>query len=101
MAIATVNPTTGEVEKTFEPHSPAQVEAILDAADKANALMRATTFAQRRVRQAVAACWTTSARSGDTAGSGHPAGPGVRPAPASTTMTSSACSRARAPSRCR
>jgi len=47
MAIATVNPTTGEVEKTFEPHTAAQVEAILDAADKANALMRATTFAQR------------------------------------------------------
>ncbi|MCU1411251.1 MAG: aldehyde dehydrogenase family protein [Rhodoglobus sp.] len=47
MAIATVNPTTGEVEKTFEPHTAAQVEAILDAASRANAAMRATTFAQR------------------------------------------------------
>lgn len=47
MAIATVNPTTGEVEKTFEPHTAAQVEAILDRADRANDLMRATTFAQR------------------------------------------------------
>jgi len=47
MAIATVNPTTGEVEKTFEPHTAEQVEAILDAADRANAVLRATTFAQR------------------------------------------------------
>ncbi len=47
MAIATVNPTTGETEKSFEPHTAAEVEAILDRADKANALMRATTFAQR------------------------------------------------------
>ena len=47
MAIATLNPTTGEVEKSFEPHTAAEVEAILDRADKANALMRATTFAER------------------------------------------------------
>jgi succinate-semialdehyde dehydrogenase/glutarate-semialdehyde dehydrogenase len=47
MAIATLNPTTGEVEKSFAPHTAAEVEAILDRADKANALMRATTFAQR------------------------------------------------------
>jgi succinate-semialdehyde dehydrogenase / glutarate-semialdehyde dehydrogenase len=47
MAIATLNPTTGQVERTFDPHTPEQVEAILDRADKANALMRATTFAQR------------------------------------------------------
>ncbi len=47
MAIATLNPSTGEVEKTFEAHTAAEVEAILDRADRANALMRATTFAQR------------------------------------------------------
>lgn len=47
MAIATLNPTTGQIERTFEPHTPEQVEAILDRADKANALLRATTFAQR------------------------------------------------------
>ena len=47
MAIATINPTTGEVEKNFDTHTAAEVEAILDRADKANALMRATTFAQR------------------------------------------------------
>src|SRR5688572_28578083 len=47
MAIATLNPTTGEVEKSFEPHTPEQVEEILAKADAANATMRATSFAQR------------------------------------------------------
>ncbi|CAN5332725.1 NADP-dependent succinic semialdehyde dehydrogenase [soil metagenome] len=47
MAIATLNPTTGEVEKSFAPHTAAEVETILDRADKANALMLATTFAER------------------------------------------------------
>ncbi|GAA2090303.1 NADP-dependent succinic semialdehyde dehydrogenase [Pseudolysinimonas kribbensis] len=47
MAIATINPATGETLKTFEPHSAAQIEEILARADAANALMRATTFAQR------------------------------------------------------
>jgi succinate-semialdehyde dehydrogenase/glutarate-semialdehyde dehydrogenase len=47
MAIATINPTTGEVEKTFDVHTAEEVEAILDRADRANALMAATTFEQR------------------------------------------------------
>lgn len=47
MAIATLNPTTGEVEKTFDAHTPEQIEAILARADAANATMRATSFAQR------------------------------------------------------
>jgi succinate-semialdehyde dehydrogenase/glutarate-semialdehyde dehydrogenase len=47
MAIATINPTTGEVEKTFDVHTTEQVEAILDRADRANALMAATSFEQR------------------------------------------------------
>ncbi|HEY1530482.1 MAG TPA: aldehyde dehydrogenase family protein [Galbitalea sp.] len=47
MAIATLNPTTGLVEKTFPAHTPAQVEEILARADAANATLRATTFAQR------------------------------------------------------
>jgi succinate-semialdehyde dehydrogenase/glutarate-semialdehyde dehydrogenase len=47
MAIATINPTTGEVEKTFDVHTAEEVEAILDRADMANALMAATTFEQR------------------------------------------------------
>jgi succinate-semialdehyde dehydrogenase/glutarate-semialdehyde dehydrogenase len=47
MAIATVNPTTGEIEKSFNSHTAEEVEAILQRAHDANALMRATTFAQR------------------------------------------------------
>jgi succinate-semialdehyde dehydrogenase/glutarate-semialdehyde dehydrogenase len=47
MAIATLNPTTGLVEKSFAAHTPAQVEEILARAEAANAAMRATTFAQR------------------------------------------------------
>jgi succinate-semialdehyde dehydrogenase/glutarate-semialdehyde dehydrogenase len=47
MAIATLNPTTGVVEKSFDSHTPEQVEEILRKADAANALMRATTFAER------------------------------------------------------
>ena len=47
MAIATVNPSTGTMEKSFDPHTRNEVEAILAAADAANATMRATTFAQR------------------------------------------------------
>jgi succinate-semialdehyde dehydrogenase/glutarate-semialdehyde dehydrogenase len=47
MAIATINPTTGETERSFTPHTAEEVEAILQRAHDANALMRATTFAQR------------------------------------------------------
>jgi len=47
MPIATLNPTTGVVEKTFEPHTADQVEEILARAEAANAAMRAATFVQR------------------------------------------------------
>jgi succinate-semialdehyde dehydrogenase/glutarate-semialdehyde dehydrogenase len=47
MAIATINPTTGKTEKSFNSHTAEEVEAILQRAHDANALMRATTFAQR------------------------------------------------------
>lgn len=47
MAITTTNPTTGLVERTFDPHSPEQVEHILQRAADANTAMSATTFAQR------------------------------------------------------
>lgn len=49
MAIATLNPTTGVVEKAFEPHTADEVEAILQRADAANTTLRATTFAERSV----------------------------------------------------
>ena len=54
MSIATVNPTTGVTEKTFEPHTADEVEAILERARLANAVMRRTSFAER-------AAWMTAA----------------------------------------
>jgi succinate-semialdehyde dehydrogenase/glutarate-semialdehyde dehydrogenase len=47
MAIATINPSTGETIRTFEPHSAAQVEEVLARANAANGLMAQTSFAQR------------------------------------------------------
>lgn len=47
MAIATVNPATGETEKTFDPHSPAEVERRLALAAAAFETLKGTTFAQR------------------------------------------------------
>jgi len=47
MAIATVNPATGEVLRKFDPHTPAEVEEILARAHGANAAMRSVGFAQR------------------------------------------------------
>lgn len=47
MAIATLNPTTGAVEQTFDPHSPEQIEEILARAEAADALLRATTVTER------------------------------------------------------
>ncbi|WP_019482284.1 NADP-dependent succinic semialdehyde dehydrogenase [Arthrobacter sp. TB 23] len=47
MAIATINPTTGETEKSFEPHTAEEVERRIALADDATRVMRGTTFAQR------------------------------------------------------
>jgi succinate-semialdehyde dehydrogenase / glutarate-semialdehyde dehydrogenase len=47
MAIATVNPATGETEKTFEPHSAAEVERRLALAAAAFETLKGTAFAQR------------------------------------------------------
>jgi succinate-semialdehyde dehydrogenase/glutarate-semialdehyde dehydrogenase len=47
MAIATINPATGEIEKTFEPHDTAEVERRLTLAAVAFASLKGTTFAQR------------------------------------------------------
>ena len=47
MAIATVNPATGETEKTFDPHSAAEVERRLALAAAAFETLKGTTFAQR------------------------------------------------------
>ncbi|MGB3911132.1 MAG: NADP-dependent succinic semialdehyde dehydrogenase [Pseudolysinimonas sp.] len=47
MAIATINPFTGQTEQTFEPHGEAEVERRIAAADAAYRSLRSTTFAQR------------------------------------------------------
>jgi succinate-semialdehyde dehydrogenase/glutarate-semialdehyde dehydrogenase len=47
MAIATINPFTGETEQTFDPHDEAEVERRIAAADAAFRALRSTTFAQR------------------------------------------------------
>jgi succinate-semialdehyde dehydrogenase / glutarate-semialdehyde dehydrogenase len=47
MAIATINPATGETVKTFDAYSDAEVDARLDRAARAFRSYRLTSFAQR------------------------------------------------------
>ncbi len=47
MPFVTINPTTGETEKTFEAHTPEQVEEILQKAHDAFLTYRHSTFAER------------------------------------------------------
>lgn len=49
MAIATINPTTGETEQTFEPHDAQEIERRIALADAATRAMRTTTFDERAV----------------------------------------------------
>ena len=47
MAFTTVNPTTGKVEATFDQHTPAEVEALVERAARTFSTYRHTTFAER------------------------------------------------------
>ena len=47
MPFVTTNPATGEVEKEFPPHSPEEVDALLDRAVAAFGEYRTTTYAER------------------------------------------------------
>src|SRR5437763_1676742 len=47
MAIATVNPTTGQTERSFEPHTDAEVERRIANASAGFEELGRTTFAQR------------------------------------------------------
>ncbi len=47
MAIATINPTTGELEREFEPHTDEEVDGRIAAAHEAFAALRTTPFATR------------------------------------------------------
>ncbi|MFT4215086.1 MAG: NADP-dependent succinic semialdehyde dehydrogenase [Microbacterium sp.] len=55
MAIATINPFTGLTEQEFEPHTDAEVDARIAAAQAAYETMRGTTYAQRAVWMRTAA----------------------------------------------
>ena len=63
MAIATINPATGEVVKTFQPLSEAEIEKKLQLAVSTFKRERTTPFAVRakRMRQG---CRDSGARSG-------------------------------------
>src|SRR5947209_4527958 len=50
MAIATVNPATGETVRTFEEHSDEEVERRLERARAAAERARSSTFAERSAR---------------------------------------------------
>ena len=47
MAIATINPATGETEAEFDAHTDAQIEAKIAESHEAFGALKATTFAQR------------------------------------------------------
>jgi succinate-semialdehyde dehydrogenase/glutarate-semialdehyde dehydrogenase len=47
MPFATTNPATGQIEKTFDTHTPAEVEALIQRAVVAFGEYRHTTFAER------------------------------------------------------
>ena len=47
MPFATTNPATGQIEKTFDTHTPAEVEALIQRAVVAFGEYRRTTFAER------------------------------------------------------
>ena len=55
MAIATVNPATGETVQTFQPQTPDEVDAAIARADAAVRELRGTTFEQRSVWMRAAA----------------------------------------------
>src|SRR4029077_16343262 len=50
MAIASINPATGELSKRFDPHTDAEVESALDRAVSAFEKHRRSSFAERAVK---------------------------------------------------
>src|SRR6476620_8657115 len=50
MAIASINPATGELTKRFDPHTDAEIESALDRAVSAFEKYRASSFAERGAR---------------------------------------------------
>src|SRR5438445_12836433 len=50
MAIASINPATGELTKRFDPHTDGEIESALDRAVSAFEKYRASSFAERAVK---------------------------------------------------
>src|SRR4026208_1158553 len=50
MAIASINPATGELTKHFDPHTDAEIESALDRAVSAFEKYRASSFAERAAK---------------------------------------------------
>src|SRR4026207_1761071 len=50
MAIASINPATGELTKRFDPHTDAEIESALDRAVSAFEKCRASVFAERALK---------------------------------------------------
>src|SRR6188472_413943 len=50
MAIASINPSTGELTKRFDPHTDAEIESALDRAVSAFEKYRASSFAERAAK---------------------------------------------------
>src|SRR6476660_5203544 len=50
MAIASINPATGELTKRFDPHTDAEIESALDRAVSAFEKYRASSFAERALK---------------------------------------------------
>src|SRR6476661_1313248 len=50
MAIASINPATGELTKRFDPHTDAEIESALDRAVSAFEKYRASSFAERAAK---------------------------------------------------
>src|SRR5205823_5205757 len=50
MAIASINPATGELTKRFDPHTDSEIESALDRAVSAFEKYRASSFAERAVK---------------------------------------------------
>src|SRR5205085_11737402 len=50
MAIASINPATGELTKRFDPHTDSEIESALDRAVSAFEKYRASSFAERAAK---------------------------------------------------
>src|SRR5262249_38875702 len=89
--IATINPTTGEVLKIFDPMPPAQIESCLQAAVAGFAVLRGTSFKQRAEWMLAAADILDPERDGIAATMTTEMGKTLAAAKAEVTKCATAC----------